>query len=66
MNSAPDMPGPAEPIRKVTPPSSFTQTARTGLPAASRRTTAGSGVGDDGKDNGSLFPALQSAHSRDH
>src|SRR6516162_219694 len=52
MNSVPEMSERTEPTRNVTPPSPLTQIARTGLPAASRRTTAGTGGGDDGKDKG--------------
>jgi hypothetical protein len=60
MNSTPS------PTRKVTPPSSLTQTARTGLPAANLPTTAGTGGWDDGKDKRRLFSPLQAPHSREH
>ena len=45
--SAPETP---EPSRTATPPLSLIHTARAVLPAANLRTTAGTGVGDDGKD----------------
>ncbi|COW15094.1 Uncharacterised protein [Mycobacterium tuberculosis] len=69
MNSQPaPMP---ESTRKVTPPSSLTHTARTGLPTANRATIAGSAGGDEGKDTAHLFrqfgfSPLWAACSRDH
>ena len=60
MNSAPS------PTRKVTPPASLTQTARTDLPAANLLTTAGTGHLDVGKDKRRLFSPLRAAHSREH
>jgi hypothetical protein len=56
----------SEPTRKVTPPSSLTQTACTDLPAANLPTTAGTGGWDDGNVTGRLFSPLQAAHSREH
>jgi hypothetical protein len=55
-----------EPTRKVTPPSSLSQTARTDLPSANLATTEGTGGGDDGKVTGLVFSPLQAAHSREH
>jgi hypothetical protein len=63
MNSLPEMP---LSTRKVTPPSSLTQTACTGLPAANRPTTAGTGGGGEGKVTDCLFWPLQAAHSGEH
>jgi len=66
MNFRPAVPGMSEPTRKVTPPSSLIQTARTDLPPANLPTTAGTRGGDNGKVTDRLFSPLQAAHSREH
>ena len=54
------------PTRKVTPPPSLIQTARTDLPPDNLPTSAGTRGWDDGKLTGRLFSPLQAAHSREH